>query len=171
MSGADVAQRNGYTGAGIKVAVIDSGTDYDHPDLGVVRQHACAPARLQISPDSLAVGFSPASGAPLPPGSGTLPVRRTGTLASSADGCSSTVPAAPPPPGSVEGAAALIRHGGCGFYEKAINAQAAGAVAVVLSNNAPGQLNAAVTPRPTRRGSLPSPSRSRTSTTSRIASA
>ncbi len=107
--------------------------------------HVRLPA-FRISPDSLAVGFSPASGAPLPPGSGTLPVRRTGTLASSADGCSSTVPAAPPPPGSVEGAAALIRHGGCGFYEKAINAQAAGAVAVVLSNNAPGQLNAAVTP-------------------------
>ncbi|MBA2355038.1 MAG: peptidase S8, partial [Acidobacteria bacterium] len=33
-TGADVAQAAGYTGAGIRVAVIDSGTDYQHPDLG-----------------------------------------------------------------------------------------------------------------------------------------
>jgi minor extracellular serine protease Vpr len=35
MTGADIAQsRLGYTGRGIHVAVIDSGIDYDHPDLG-----------------------------------------------------------------------------------------------------------------------------------------
>jgi subtilisin family serine protease len=101
---------------------------------------------LRISPDNHAVGFSPASGAPLPPDSGTLPIRRTGSLASTVDACSSTVAAAPPPSGSLTGAAALIRRGGCSFYEKAINAQAAGAVAVVLYNNIPGLLTAAVTP-------------------------
>jgi subtilisin family serine protease len=35
MTGADIAQsRLGYTGRGVHVAVIDSGIDYDHPDLG-----------------------------------------------------------------------------------------------------------------------------------------
>jgi subtilisin family serine protease len=35
MTGADIAQSElGFTGKGIKVAVMDTGTDYDHPDLG-----------------------------------------------------------------------------------------------------------------------------------------
>src|SRR5262249_8332249 len=34
MTGADVAHANGWTGTGIKVAIIDTGIDYNHPDLG-----------------------------------------------------------------------------------------------------------------------------------------
>src|SRR5688572_15108608 len=35
MTGADIAQSDlGYTGTGIRVAVMDTGIDYDHPDLG-----------------------------------------------------------------------------------------------------------------------------------------
>ncbi len=35
MTGADIAQKElGYTGKGIKVGIMDTGVDYDHPDLG-----------------------------------------------------------------------------------------------------------------------------------------
>src|SRR4029434_7658576 len=38
MTGADIAQNElGLTGAGVKVAVMDTGIDYDHADLGGVR--------------------------------------------------------------------------------------------------------------------------------------
>lgn len=87
-------------------------------------------------------GFNPASGSPMPPASGSLPMSRTGTTASTADACAAL------PAGSLAGSAVLIRRGGCTFYAKAFNAQQAGAAAVVLYNNAAGALNATVTGAP-----------------------
>jgi subtilisin family serine protease len=95
-----------------------------------------------ISPDNLPIGYGPATGAPTPPISGSLPMARTGTPATANDACN------PLPAGSLTGRAVLIRRGTCTFYQKAFNAQQAGAAAVVLYNNAPGRFSATVAGTP-----------------------
>jgi minor extracellular serine protease Vpr len=76
------------------------------------------------------------------PQSGSGELAATGTPTTANDAC--VAPAA----GSLTGKIALIRRGTCGFYNKALNAQHAGAIAVVLYNNAPGALNPTVAPSP-----------------------
>ncbi|MCP5271721.1 MAG: S8 family serine peptidase [Burkholderiaceae bacterium] len=82
-------------------------------------------------------GFNPATGSPLPPTEGSLPMAKTGTPATTNDGCN-------PIAEDLTGKAVLIRRGACSFYIKASNAQAAGAAAMVLYNNAAGALNPTV---------------------------
>ena len=93
-----------------------------------------------VTPDSTAIGYGNATGAPVAPTSGMLPMARTGTVASTADACTAL------PAGSLAGKAVLIRRGTCGFYDKARNAQLAGAAAVVLYNNIPGRISPTVAP-------------------------
>ena len=51
MTGADIAQNTlGLTGAGVKVAVIDTGIDFDHPDLGGTAFPARRRSRAYVSP-------------------------------------------------------------------------------------------------------------------------
>jgi subtilisin family serine protease len=95
-----------------------------------------------VTPDDTRIGYTPATGAPLPPTTGTYPMARTGTAASTADACAAL------PAGSLAGQVALIRRGTCSFYIKSSNAQAAGAVAVVLYNNAAGRFNPTVAGTP-----------------------
>jgi minor extracellular serine protease Vpr len=121
-SGADGIYSAGAPGVGDKVIGVAS---YDNSH---VRINA-----FTISPDNTAIGYGNAASAPPAPTSGSLPMSRTGTVASTADGCNATAPA----PGSLTGTAVLIRRGTCTFYEKARNAQLAGAAAVVLYNNCP----------------------------------
>jgi minor extracellular serine protease Vpr len=87
---------------------------------------------FSISPDDTLIGYSPAAGAPSPPTTGSLPMSKTGTPFVADDGCAVL------PAGSHAGRAVLIRRGTCGFFQKALNAQNAGAAAVVLYNNAAG---------------------------------
>ena len=96
---------------------------------------------LTVSPDNLAIAYTGATGATLTPVSGSYPLARTGTQASLADGCNAVAPA----PGSLTGQVALIRRGTCGFHEKAVNAQNAGAAGVILYNNVAGGINPNVT--------------------------
>jgi subtilisin family serine protease len=94
------------------------------------------------SPDGQPMAYSEATGAPPVPTSGTFPLARTGTTASAADACVAL------PAGSLAGQVALIRRGTCSFYIKAANAQAAGAVGVVLYNNAAGRISPTVAGAP-----------------------
>src|SRR5947208_5534298 len=76
------------------------------------------------------------------PQSGSGDLVATGTPTTANDAC--VAPAA----GSLTGKIVLIRRGTCRFYNKALNAQHAGAIAVVLYNNAAGALNPTVAPNP-----------------------
>ena len=91
-------------------------------------------AQRSFTVNSTPYGYNAATGSPLPPTSGSLAAARTGTPTTVDDGC------AVQPAGSLTGRAALIRRGTCSFFIKASNAQAAGAAAVVLYNNASGAL-------------------------------
>jgi len=98
--------------------------------------------QFTVSPDNAPIGYSQASGSPAAPTSGSAEMARTGTPSSTADGCS------PLPAGSLAGKVALIRRGTCAFYDKAFNAQNAGAIGVVLYNNAPGRISPTVAGTP-----------------------
>jgi minor extracellular serine protease Vpr len=76
------------------------------------------------------------------PQSGSGELVATGTPSTANIGC-----AAPLSP-ALSGKIALIRRGTCGFYNKAINAQRAGAIGVVLYNSAPGAFSPTVAPVP-----------------------
>lgn len=96
-----------------------------------------------VSPDNTKIGYNPATAAPSPPTSGTQPLARTGTTASTDDACAAL------PGGSLAGQVALIRRGTCSFHIKALNAQNAGAAGVVIYDNVVGSpLNPTVAGQP-----------------------
>ncbi len=64
------------------------------------------------------------------------PLRVSPTIDTATDGCNT----APFPAGTFTGRIALVRRGSCAFTEKAANAAAAGAIAMVVANNAAGAI-------------------------------
>lgn len=85
------------------------------------------------------IGYGNASGSPVAPTSGSLKV-----AVAPGDGLGCTaLPTVP------DGTVYLIKRGTCAFHAKAANAQAAGADAVILYNNAPGTINPTVEGTPT----------------------
>ncbi len=103
--------------------------------------HVTQPA-FAASPDGALFGYSAAAGAPAAPTSGSLTMSKTGTTTTTNDGCN------PLAAGSQTGLAVLIRRGTCSFYQKAFNAQTAGAAAVVLYNNVAGFVSPTVAGTP-----------------------
>jgi minor extracellular serine protease Vpr len=112
----------GAPGVGEKVIGVAS---YDNT---FVRQQA-----FRVSPGNQLMGFNPAAAAPAAPTSGTYALSSTGTPASLADGCAAADFA-----GFPAGNVALIRRGTCSFNIKSVNAQGAGAAAVIIYNNVAG---------------------------------
>jgi len=130
-SGASGIWSAGAPGVGEKVIGVAS---YDNTTIDL--------RDFTLSTGGAPIGYLEATGAPASPTSGTYPLSRTGTPASLDDGC--TAPAA----GSLTGTVTLIRRGTCSFYQKAINAQNAGAAGVILYNNVPGFINPTVAGTP-----------------------
>ncbi len=95
-----------------------------------------------VSPDATKIGYSTATGSPPAPLAGRFPMARTGTATSTNDAV------APLPGGSLAGKIALIRRGGGTFYTKALNAQNAGAIGVVIYNNVAGRVGANIAGAP-----------------------
>ncbi|NDL59074.1 S8 family serine peptidase [Phytoactinopolyspora sp. XMNu-373] len=96
---------------------------------------------FRASPDDELFGYSNATAAPEAPEEGSIVMSRTGTPETADDACN-TAGELP----DLSGTAALVRRGECTFYEKAINAQNAGADAVVLYNNVAGSFAPTVAP-------------------------
>jgi minor extracellular serine protease Vpr len=93
-----------------------------------------------VQPGNLLVGFSQATAAPLAPKSGTTAVSTVlSTSAAGAQGCVAADFA-----GFPAGHIALVQRGTCSFHIKSANAQAAGASAVVIYNNAAGTITPTV---------------------------
>jgi len=92
-------------------------------------------------PDALA-GISMTLGSESPQGDEQvdLPIRHFTGQPVGAEGCTASTPF---PAGFFNGAAALIHRGSCAFTEKVTNAFNAGAVFVIIRNNAPGPLSPA----------------------------
>jgi minor extracellular serine protease Vpr len=133
-SGASGVYSAGAPGVGRKVIAVAS---FDN-------SHAEQPF-FTAAPDNRAFAYSQGVAVPAAPTTGTQALARTAASTAAADGCLVSE-ASPFTEGSLAGKVALIRRGGCTFYEKSRNAQVAGAAGVVIYNNAPGVLTPNVTP-------------------------
>ena len=132
-SGADGIYSAGAPGVGDKVIGVAS---YDNTHIQQIV--------FKVSPDGLGIPFGVAAASPPAPTSGTMTLAKTGTTASTADGCAAADFAGIP-----AGRVVLIRRGTCTFNQKSANAQNAGMAAVVLYNNVPGALSPTVAGPPT----------------------
>jgi minor extracellular serine protease Vpr len=130
-SGANGLFSGGAPGVGRKVIGVAS-FDNSHVELKT----------FKAAPDNKSFGYIQATASPEAPTTGTVALTRTGDPTVGNDACS------PLPAGSLTGKAVLIRRGTCTFHVKSLNAQNAGAIAVVLYNNAPGLFAATVAGSP-----------------------
>ncbi|MDX2009691.1 MAG: S8 family serine peptidase [Myxococcaceae bacterium] len=135
--GVIVTSSQGNNGSGGLYGSSAPGVGDDVISAASVDNSATAVAAFTLSPDALRVGYEPSDTAPAPPLTGTFP------FAAMPSG--NPLACNPLAGNSLAGQVALIPRGTCSFTQKAQNAQAAGAVAVVFTNNTTGnfQINVA----------------------------
>jgi subtilisin family serine protease len=106
---------------------------------GVVDVTGPAPVPVTLTARDIGPAqFGPPAPGPASVGPATyVPAEKVATNAS-ANGCSLASGANPFPPGSFNGAAALIVRGSCEFADKVANAEHAGAIGVIVYNSAGG---------------------------------
>ena len=98
---------------------------------------------IKVGQEETEVGYVRAGGAPAAPRVGTATLSRLGAPGTvGARGCTASGGIS----ADLTDTVVLIERGDCGFHEKAANAQAAGADAVILYNNQPGLVSPSVTP-------------------------
>nr|WP_184028712.1 S8 family serine peptidase [Deinococcus budaensis] len=99
-------------------------------------------SNFTINPGGSKIGYQPATGAPDAPSGLTLPITKApgSTPATANDGCVAYEA------NSLAGKAVLIQRGTCAFRIKVLNAQKAGAKAVIIYNNQPGFISPTVAP-------------------------
>jgi subtilisin family serine protease len=131
-NGANGLYSTGAPGLGAKVIGVAS-FDNTHVELNT----------FTVTPVNFTSGYANAAAAPPAPITGSLPIDKSGTPASAADACN-VGGVSPFTPGQFAGEAVLIRRGTCSFFEKSLNAQNAGAAAVVLYNNVAGRFSPTV---------------------------
>lgn len=135
--GVIVTSSQGNNGSGGLYGTSAPGSGDDVLAAGSVENTASALAAFTVSPDNLRVAYEPSDTAPAAPLTGTFPL--AAMPPANPLGCN------PLTAGSLTGQVALIPRGTCSYAVKAQNAQAAGAVAVVVSNNVAGLLQMQVT--------------------------
>jgi minor extracellular serine protease Vpr len=94
-------------------------------------------------------GYGGMTASPFPPTSGGFEIVRLGASGSpEAQACTSGATPRPITPGSLTGKIVLIQRGVCSFYEKVRNAEAGGAIGVVIYNNRAGFISSTVAGTP-----------------------
>lgn len=92
----------------------------------------CGHQAFSISPDDTLIAYLTATNSPPAPATGNSPIQYASPPPATNDACSALQP------DSLIGSVALIQRGSCTFYQKAMNAQDAGAVGVIVYNNLAG---------------------------------
>jgi len=136
LNGVAVVAAAGNAGAALGVYAVSDPSVAEHV-VSAASFDSTPTSRLKkFSVDSGAdeIGYDVSDGAPRPPASGSAQIVPTGTPTTDDDACNGIGV-------DVSGKIALIRRGTCTFNVKAVNAELAGAIGVIIYNNRPGIFN------------------------------